>query len=447
MSPVLVFRRLILLLTAIFFLGLWYHLLSETAIQTIGGLSKGTMTLSGLHHDSSAASKEMTPSPSTDWMHEPLAIESKNEFIKFHGNEAPSGYRMMDCQESKGLEHKLLNCVDDWEICGFSGNIGKASGRRGDLSPSVDCESREQGYGCYIARKMGLFDMRAYEEPIMPGKSRAASRSYVVERIKSDLASYVSSPEFEKRTKQISLENTTGIVILAGSARSTSLALITIKMIRHGIYMSNISIELHWQKDEKMDSVTWGVIQQAFAPIDGFDIASRWKEVYPNLIKDLQLRKASGFPAKVASLLVTRFQHVLMMEANSMLMLPPSVLFRNPHYKINGNLFWPSTLQGKVDECAYQKLGLKSKETRLSLDGGKGCCPRGTSGGQLLINRAMHLDVLMFALANAQAHEGSCSLAGLKAELFPLAFAQTSKAHLFCQVEAPPSGIFSWLRV
>ena len=77
---------------------------------------------------------------------------------------------------------------------------------------------------------------------------------------------------------------------------------------------------------------------------------------------------------------------------------PPEAFFSHPQYQATGNLFWPDAWRNLVSDGAYSMHGVIPDVGRALIQAGKGYNPRDTESGQLLIDRARHLDVLEYLL-------------------------------------------------
>ena len=296
-----------------------------------------------------------------------------------------------------------------------------------------------------IRQQETLFDKRAavashnssdYHDLIY-GWKKAERGSH---ELRSRLREHIASHAYKERASQILKANTTGILIPAGGAKLTTNLLITLRVLRHHL-KSTLPIEVMWQSKDEMDNFTWSNISEDFEPIRGIDISSTPHPV-PNLHLNVTLKKYMG---KVFSLLLSDFRYVILLDADCMPTQDPQVLFDTPQFLTNGNLFWPDAWEGTVRDDAFDSVGLQYKGARDVINQGKGFLPRDTESGQLVLDRARHLDVLEYLFwINGERERGSGdSLWGDK-DTFSLAFACAGKAHLYSQVAVPPSGLFSW---
>lgn len=70
--------------------------------------------------------------------------------------------------------------------------------------------------------------------------------------------------------------------------------------------------------------------------------------------------KLAGYPGKVFALCcVSRYRHVLLLDADNMPLLLPAELFSLPEYLAKGNLFWGDFGVNPVGQAVYSAHGLK----------------------------------------------------------------------------------------
>lgn len=250
------------------------------------------------------------------------------------------------------------------------------------------------------------------------------------------IRAYVRSPEYEARVREILAANITGIVIPAGGPRLTASLLVTLHALRHD-YGCGLPVEVMWQNDVEMDNATWAQIMREFGPIRGINLQHAQHPV-PGLHTKFTPKR---FVGKVYSLVVSEFRHVLMLDADAHLLQPPAALFESPQYVSNGNTFWPDVWARGLTSKDMSLHGL-DKSAVIVIKSGKGYAPRDSESGQLLIDRARHLDVIEYLLwinlgPGSKVGWPQSNLYGDK-DTFGLAFAMAGKAHLFRQVPVPP---------
>eukprot|EP00798_Chlamydomonas_sp_ICE-L_P030959 gene30959-12134_t len=175
-----------------------------------------------------------------------------------------------------------------------------------------------------------------------------------------------------------------------------------------------------------MDNATWTSIESTFAPIRGVDLSTMRHPVL-SLVREAKLERFFG---KVFALLVSEFRHVLMVDADSMPVQHPLNFFQHPLYQASGNLMWPDAWQGKVQGRAYETFGLKPGVVQdvvpqdvLHRVNGSG--PFDAESGQLLIDRAQHLDVLEYLVwinSRLQAHADTLSSTSASSPLLERGF-------------------------
>ncbi|GAX81590.1 hypothetical protein CEUSTIGMA_g9018.t1 [Chlamydomonas eustigma] len=278
-----------------------------------------------------------------------------------------------------------------------------------------------------------------YTLPEGPVKSRAA----VFRRIQN----YVKSADFKLRQARITESNLTGIIIPAGGRVYNTNALVTLRVLRINL-RCRLPVELMWLGAGEGSKKRWRSIERLFSPIRGVDLTKERHPV-PGLHRSLLF--SNKFLGKVFSLLVSEFRHVLMVDADSLPIQSPDSYFKHPQYGLAGNVFWPDAWQGEVRDEVLVAHGLNPETLKDVLNAGKSlnklvdpsCGTRDTESGQLLFDRAKHLDVLEYLLwINSYAAENKKYLWGDK-DTYSLAFAVAGKAHLYFQVEVPPAALLT----
>eukprot|EP00877_Chromochloris_zofingiensis_P010931 jgi/Chrzof1/6091/Cz17g09110.t1 len=187
-----------------------------------------------------------------------------------------------------------------------------------------------------------------------------------------------------------------------------------------------------------MDSTTLAQINDKFGPVYGLNLAAM---PYPAHHKRVDIRRWVG---KVYALLFTRFTEVLMLDSDSVPLADPAELFKDRMYQRYGNLFWPALRDDWVKDSVYDLLGLNVTLAKPILRAGCGGTHRDTESGQLLMNRARHMDAIQFIFWVNTFHKRLYGeyFWGDK-DTFSLGFAAAGKAHLFTQVSVPMGGLFA----
>ncbi len=94
-----------------------------------------------------------------------------------------------------------------------------------------------------------------------------------------------------------------------------------------------------------------------------------------------------GWQLKPFALLLSRFAEVLMLDADQVPVVDPSVAFDWPQFRETGALFWPDIVDLKADNPIWAALGLPA-ERRISLE-----------SGQLLVDKRRHRRAAIVTMA------------------------------------------------
>ena len=73
----------------------------------------------------------------------------------------------------------------------------------------------------------------------------------------------------------------------------------------------------------------------------------------PNQVPYPMKTRTSGFQGKIYALLNTNFQHVLLLDSDSIPLADPTPLFSSPEYQEAGALFWPDFWVTSRDNPIY----------------------------------------------------------------------------------------------
>eukprot|EP00775_Hariotina_reticulata_P006257 gene6257-6495_t len=269
---------------------------------------------------------------------------------------------------------------------------------------------------------------------------KPTAKNKTVEEYRSMVAAYLNSTIFHKRWSSLKAQtnNNRGIVISAGGSYYLPQAIVLLRVLRYHL-KSKLPVEIFWMGAEEMDEATLKAIKDEFAPLEGFDAS---KLPYPR--HHLPGAKLKGFPMKPYALLHSRFKEVMLLDCDVVLMRDPAYMFEAPQYKILGNYFWDDIYgAGMFKEELFDYVGL-NRSVRTALDAGKGDFIRYAESGQLIVNRAMHLDVLEWTWFLNSFSDGHVYnyVYGDK-DTYGVAFALAGKAHMYQHMNTPPGGMFT----
>ncbi len=126
-----------------------------------------------------------------------------------------------------------------------------------------------------------------------------------------------------------------GIVICAGGARYTANAFVSLRFLRK---VSSLPVELFHAGPEEMPESTRLRLESDFAPLTVRDVSD------PSLEAEgpsLPVSSYQGFQIKPFALLRSRFEEVVLLDADNIPLQDPGELFDSTAYSGVGALFWP----------------------------------------------------------------------------------------------------------
>jgi hypothetical protein len=167
-----------------------------------------------------------------------------------------------------------------------------------------------------------------------------------------------------------------GIVIAAGGARLFVNAYVLIHLLRRTLKCTAPIEVWHYGEGELSPHMRALLAELGAATIDAAPMAERAGVT----IRD-------GWQLKPFVLAVCRFAEVLMLDADQVPVVDPSVAFDWPRYREAGAVFWPDILDLKAENPIWAALGLPAAQT-ISLE-----------SGQVLIDKRRHLPALLATLA------------------------------------------------
>jgi len=254
----------------------------------------------------------------------------------------------------------------------------------------------EGGVLDYLNRKQGIAGRRGVratlgnsydEQPLNLHNARAACEQAI-----QDIPPYPR--RFSSR----------GIVICGGGLRYFPSAWVCIRMLRH--VGCALPIELWYLGSGEMDLEMCNLVKDLDVTcIDALQIRKRFP-----------VRRLGGWELKPYAILQSRFQEILLLDADNMPVINPEHLFDSKEYRLTGAVFWPDYGQLKQTQVIWNNCGLPR--------------PLGPEleSGQILVNKRKCWRALCLALwFNEHSDFYYQYLYGDK-ETFHLAFAKLDKA-------------------
>jgi hypothetical protein len=159
-----------------------------------------------------------------------------------------------------------------------------------------------------------------------------------------------------------------GIVVAAGGARLFVNVYVLAHVVRRRLACSTPMEVWHYGESELSPRMRALLAELDVATVDAAPIAARCGAT----IRD-------GWQLKPFALLQSRFAETLLLDADQVPVVDPSVAFDWPQFRDAGAVFWPDVLDIRADSPIWAMLGLPG-ERRVSLE-----------SGQVLIDRRRHL--------------------------------------------------------
>ncbi|WIA38847.1 hypothetical protein OEZ86_002124 [Tetradesmus obliquus] len=273
----------------------------------------------------------------------------------------------------------------------------------------------------------------------------------VVEQLmarKQALAEYLKGEAFqrykEKQLQRFSQQgNQRGVLIVAGGRDMFANAAVSIMMLRRHL-RSSLPVEIVHYGESELSKEVLPILQELNSSSSSEAAAKGWASGPVFVTDALQaaplsqlaahhkpLKEIRSFPAKVYALTyATRFQQVLLMDADSMPLIDPAILFDVPSFKQHGDLFWSDFWWNAwVNSTIYNILGGMQRppwENKPDF--------RLVDSGQILFDRMRHAEVLEYLWLLNSHHEWVYKHMHGDKDTFLLAFAMAGRLRDFKQV-------------
>lgn len=227
-------------------------------------------------------------------------------------------------------------------------------------------------------------------------------------------------------------EGTQGICTSIGTQQHVDNLFVSLTLLR-STYKSALPVTVfYWGTEVTAD--TQAFFRSRFG-VEFVDLQPM-RTTLPHKCHDQLTPRPGGFELKAHAVhhSLTRYQHVLWMDADNFLLSPPEALFASEEYVENGSFFWPDFFSGWVSPEIYTALTDGQHQPAERAD---------TESGQLLLNMCMHQDVLEYVLALNEHSQVTYSFMFGDKDTFRLAFALAGKLEQFYQLATPPGAAFA----
>lgn len=179
-----------------------------------------------------------------------------------------------------------------------------------------------------------------------------------------------------------------GVLMCAGGLTYLTNAFVTLRALRT---RSALPVELFHAGADEMPSDVRSRLEADFAPLTVRDITDpRLAAAWPGL----PVASLRGWQIKPFALLHTRFDEVLLLDADNLPLRDPAPLFETPAYRETGAVFWPDLLSARYSRPAlFELFGLDDPDLRAG--------PEFESGQVLLDRHRCRAALLVACLANS----------------------------------------------
>eukprot|EP00882_Tetradesmus_deserticola_P030000 GHRQ01033651.1.p3 GENE.GHRQ01033651.1~~GHRQ01033651.1.p3 ORF type:complete len:218 (+),score=91.79 GHRQ01033651.1:1480-2133(+) len=147
---------------------------------------------------------------------------------------------------------------------------------------------------------------------------------------------------------------------------------------------------------------------------------------------------------KPYALLQSKFKEAFLLDCDVVLRRDPAYMFDAPLFRERGNYFWSDIYgTGMVKDEVFPYVGL-NKTVKDALNEGKADFNRYAESGQVMINRAQHLDVLEWTwFLNSFSDKHIYDFMYGDKDTYGVAFGMAGKAHMYQHINVPPGGVFT----
>lgn len=173
-----------------------------------------------------------------------------------------------------------------------------------------------------------------------------------------------------------------GVIVAAGGARLFVNAYVLVHLLRRRLGCTAPIEVWHYGAGELSPRMKALLADLGVETVDATQIAAR-----------LALTIRNGWQLKPLALVGCRFAEVLLLDADQVPVVDPTVAFAWPQYRESGAVFWPDILDVRADNPIWATLGLPGERT-VSIE-----------SGQVLVDKRRHLRTALATLALNEAAE------------------------------------------
>ena len=237
-----------------------------------------------------------------------------------------------------------------------------------------------------------------------------------------------------------------GILIPAGGSDQLLNAFTNLHVLRHRLRCRlPVTIAFWGALDrERIDERTQELFRTYIGNVSFLDLSAdveypqhhRWLMPPYKTYKNKPI-KYYGFKVKVFALYAAPYQHVLLMDSDSMAAQDPEALFDSPEFVQHGDMFWPDRWCTPVK--LFEMLEEVSPPEHQQDSAGRSTPTYQTDSGQLLFDRRRHADVLEWLLFLNTHEEFTYRYAYGDKDSYRAAFQLAGKTKDYFQADQPLS--------
>lgn len=144
-----------------------------------------------------------------------------------------------------------------------------------------------------------------------------------------------------------------GVIVCAGGSRMLTCAWVCVSLLRRTLGCE-LPIDVWHLGDQELGPIEAGLLNDLdIETVDALEVRKR----HP-------VRVLGGWELKAYALVHSRFQEVLLLDADNVPVRDPSFLFESPQYRDTGALFWPDVVQLGAESPVWDMCELPYRSSR-----------------------------------------------------------------------------------